>query len=753
MNENLFRKLVDSTRDSIIVIDDSEKVIYWNKSAEEQFGYTNEEVLGKNLHQLILPSIYHKAHNNLHKFRVTSEQELPNKLMEVMAKRKSGALFPVEVSLSSVIVDGQWYAVGVLRDITKRKQNEEEIRKLSRAVEQSPSTVVITDLQGNIVYANPKFTALSGYSLDEIIGKNPNFLKSGKQPASLFQDLWTTISIGEEWRGELLNRKKSGELYWESASFSPIRNHHCVTTHYLKVAEDITDRKHVEQALKKAKEAAEKASLAKSEFLANMSHEIRTPMNVIIGMTEYLLTTDVDGVHHEYISMVNDSAKLLLSIINQILDFSKIEAGKLELLSEPFAFKETITRLMKMQRVSAEGKGIELQLQYDDAVPNSLIGDPVRLQQVLINLVGNAIKFTDEGKIKIKVKLISQEEKQVKVMISVLDTGIGIPQEKLNRLFKSFSQIDNSLARQYEGTGLGLAISKRLVELMGGTIGVKSELGKGSKFSFTVTFDLHDDKDSILISEDNNTAVITKATSEQTHILLAEDKKMNQKLAKLVLEKKGWKVTIANNGREAIQIIERDAFDVILMDIQMPELDGLSVTKYIRSLDGNANQNVPIIAMTANVFESDKEKYLQIGMDDFVSKPFVMEELYETVERHLNNRHVPLGLKEALKSFDGDKQLLKEIVEIFVLEYPDELTLLKTAIDNREAGTIARIAHGIKGQLANLRVHKACELAAKLESLANTNEFLEIDETYLQLNKELKKLEDFFAIEDWVELF
>ena len=775
MKEDIYRNLVNSARDPIIVFDEADRVVYWNVAAEEEFGYSSSESYNKYLYQLIqLP-------DTLEQRRATDDyQELFAKQMEAVAIREDGTTFPVEISASTVVTAEQNYMAWFLRNVTNKKSSEEQIQRLSSAVEQSPGTIVITDINGNIEYCNAKFTELSGYSPQEVYGKNPRILKSGMQPADIYRDLWTTITIGEQWRGELLNRKKNGELYWEFASISPLRNPNGMITHYLKVAEDITDRKQVEQALSHAKEAAERASQAKSEFLANMSHEIRTPMNVIIGMTDYLLKSDIQQEFSDYIGMVNDSAKLLLSIINQILDFSKIEAGKLEIDKIPFRMKETIERLVKILSNSANEKGILLDLRFQEDIPDYVLGDPIRLQQVLINLIGNAIKFTDQGEIKISLKAVNKGETFVTFLVSVEDTGIGIPREKLSQLFQSFSQVDNSLARQYEGTGLGLAISKRLVELMGGTIGVESEPGIGSRFHFTAVFeqyqlpecfgnlDLLEDVsahaelagrrhiekqghlDRARIADNVKDAI-------QAKILLAEDKEMNQKVAKVILGNRGWQVVAVSNGREALKALEEDRYDLILMDIQMPEMDGMAVTAHIRNDEQNPNRDIPIIAMTANVLQGNQEEYFRYGMNGFVAKPFVIDDLYKTIETWLTRRteesvKVPDGLAEGLRLLGGDKELYQEIVTIFLQEYPAELEQLELALANESSKDVGEIAHGIKGELGNLGAKEAYQLAANIEKRAKKGSLLEISGLLSELKGAIQRLENYFMSDQWQDL-
>ncbi len=424
-----------------------------------------------------------------------------------------------------------------------------------------------------------------------------------------------------------------------------------------------------------AREAAEKANLLKSEFLANMSHEIRTPMNVIMGMANLLCTSALNSEQREYVEMIRESAASLLTIINDILDFSKVEAGRLELKTVPFNLPSLVEKSISAFSPLAQEKGLGLLWSVDAAVPRYFYGDPTRLKQVLLNLLGNALKFTEEGQVALSVEKTSApsgegsaraqgsqeagEERdassvaRVWLRFSVQDTGIGVPEEKLGLIFQSFQQVDGSSTRRYEGTGLGLAISKKLVELMGGFVGVSSQVGRGSTFYFTVPllpvpdgieiegqYILHNTCPLALGREKPRkeggpvpAAGETPAKEAALQILLVEDKPMNQRLAKALLEKKGWAVTPVFNGRQALEMLAARSFDLILMDVQMPEMDGLETSRHIRAAEAQRGGHIPIIAMTAHAMSGDREKCLEAGMDDYVSKPIDAAALYQAVER------------------------------------------------------------------------------------------------------------------------
>ncbi len=397
-----------------------------------------------------------------------------------------------EVSLLAELTENLAYTVVAIRLKEEHRESEKLVRKLSLAVEQSPVTIVITDSNGCIEYVNSYFTKLTGYTSDEVIGKNPRMLKSGVQSQEFYRTLWDLISGGFEWHGEFCNKKKSGELFWESASISPVRDAEGDVTHFIAVKEDITDQKKVFDELQRTKAEAEAATTAKSSFLANMSHEIRTPMNAVIGMLYLIQQTELTLKQRSYVGKAEGAAKSLLKIINDILDFSKIEAGRLQMESIPFLLSEVLGKLTDIAPISIGAKRVELIIYTSSEIPDFLIGDPLRLGQILINLVSNAIKFTERGEVVLSVAVDSVSGEKVRLRFSVEDSGIGMTTEQKEQLFGAFSQADSSTTRRFGGTGLGLSISKQLAELMGGDISVKTEQGKGSVFTFSANFSLED---------------------------------------------------------------------------------------------------------------------------------------------------------------------------------------------------------------------------------------------------------------------
>jgi len=568
-SQDQLRLLLDSTAEAIYGTDLDGICTFCNTACLTLLGYEKpEELIGQNIHQ--------KIH-----YRRKDGSPYPEQECSIYKALRNGEGIHVEEELfwkadgSSVTVEFWSYpqyrndvivgTVATFMDISRRIETQKNLVMLSRAVENSPATVVITDYFGTIQYVNPKFSEITGYRPEEAIGKNPRILNAGLQSQEFYTELWETINSGREWRGEFCNRKKNGEIHWESASISPIRDESGHTTHFVAVKEDITERKLIAEELQRAKESAEAGNRSKSEFLANMSHEIRTPLNAILGFSSLVLETDLTALQRDYLTRVNFAGSSLLRIINDILDLSKIEAGQLELEQVGFNLDDLLKNTLALFQGQADRNGVSLEADIPSELPSHILGDPLRLGQVLTNLIGNAIKFTEQGGIQISVLPLEQSAGQLFLQFEVRDSGIGMSPACLAELFQPFTQADSSITRKFGGTGLGLSISKRLVNLMGGTIWAESTQGEGSSFFFTTivktidssTVQPHNSSDASMEAALSGTVRQT-AESDGTEdlsdlrILLAEDNEINQLLTTELLKKRGIAVEVAANGAEAV---------------------------------------------------------------------------------------------------------------------------------------------------------------------------------------------------------
>lgn len=546
--------------------------------------------------------------------------------------------------------------LGTSQDVTDRF-HEQELEKLVLAATKSYNSVIISNSSGKIEWVNEGFTKLTGYTLEEVINTFGEVLRKGEidcivEQQNIFEHI---LKQRKPLTYECKNYSKFGKEYWIITTVTPVFGKNGEVERIIAIDTDITLRKKMEEELKQANRIAEHSLIkggkalnelmeaksqleeslkVKEQFLANMSHEIRTPMNAIIGFTNLILKADLNEENKQFVNAIKTSGENLLVIINDILDFSKLESGKINFEKIDFSLPPLINTLMELMLPRANEKKINLVSSIDNNVPLNLIGDPTRLNQILINLTGNAIKFTSKGEVKITVTLVTEDEQNAELEFSVIDTGIGIKEDKLSEIFESFTQGANDTARKFGGTGLGLTISKQLVENQGGSISVKSKINEGSCFSFRLKFrksnKSHKSTDPRIQSNEDS-----EMNLEGVRVLLVEDNLMNQLLAKKIL--KNWKciVELAENGLVAVEKASHNDFDIILMDIQMPEMDGYEATTRIRSLP-DIKRNVSIIAMTAHAISGEAEKCISLGMDDYISKPFDENNLYNKITGLIN---------------------------------------------------------------------------------------------------------------------
>jgi PAS domain S-box-containing protein len=549
--------------------------------------------------------------------------------------------------------------IGTLQDISERV-NEEEMEKLAVAATKSNNSVIIADKDGKIKWVNEGFTKLTGYNLEEMKDTHGELLRKGSQTGlSQMADYYRSV-IAEKKPViyESKNFAKDGREYWVITTLTPVLNKDGSVERILAIESDITLRKKIEeeliqankvaeQSLKEATDAVEELMKARKEleelmkvkeqFLANMSHEIRTPMNAIVGFTSLLLKTQLTTDQKQYINAVKTSGENLLVIINDILDFSKIQSGKLAFEKIDFRLSQVFSTFTELMLPKSTEKNIQLLTKIDKRIPDNLIGDPTRLNQIFLNLVGNAIKFTEMGEVKISADLINEKDDIVDIRFQVSDSGIGIPEDKIASVFEGFTQASNETTRKYGGTGLGLTIVKQLIEMQGGSISVDSKVGIGSTFTFNIKFKKNKNagNDKVVVED-----TYDKDPVPELSILLVEDNSLNQILAKKVLNDWSWKVDIAENGLVAVEKLQRGDYDLVLMDIQMPEMDGYEATRRIRKTFDDSKKHIPIIAMTAHALAGEAEKCLNVGMNDYISKPFDKKILYGKILKAIKNNYV-----------------------------------------------------------------------------------------------------------------
>jgi two-component system sensor histidine kinase/response regulator len=727
-SEVRYRLLVENTPDLFWEVDARLNIVYVSPQIREMIGLSPGELSGK-----ALSLVFSGEADWLMRLL---EKSGPSKIkgVEVSATHADGSARILDISASVLRNDtGEAQSIlGVARDITERKASEKRLEQLSLAVESSPVSVAISDFQGHIESVNPAFCTLTGYRQSQIIGQEMKILRSGVHPDSFFAALWARLHAGESVRYEFCNRRQDGSIYWVHQAISPIFNKAGAISHFVWVGEDFTEAKHQDQMLREAKDAAEKATQAKSDFLANMSHEIRTPMNAIIGLSHLCLKTRLDPKQLDYLNNISSAAKSLLAIINDILDFSKIEAGRLQLENTAFDLSRVFTHLANLSQPKADEKQLSLLFQLAPEVPQQLLGDPTRLGQVLLNLCSNAIKFTEQGEVRVECTLLSLREDSALLRFAVIDQGIGMSAEQLQRLFSPFVQADASTTRKYGGTGLGLTISKQIVEAMGGHISIESEPGQGTRFICEIPLGLlalgGTSTASSQILADSPVQEASRPLNESEllplrglRVLLVEDNKFNQQVAIDLLELVGVMVQLAENGHQAIEQIKAHVFDLVLMDLQMPEMDGLTATKQIRQV--LQKDKLPIIAMTANTMLGDRERCLAAGMNAHIGKPIEPDALYGQL-LHWRQIGQPAGLPLpgfdtalALSRMRGNVAHYQRMLALFVSEFGPFSTKIAAALAKGDLSTAQRLAHTLKGSAGTIGALDLQSQAAALEKL------------------------------------
>ena len=700
--------------EAVFETDAAGRLVFLNPAWRTIFGHDPQGCLGQPLADYLIDE--ERAAGAAPTQPIQSDQvSLPQR-----ALRSDGSTAWIEISTARTEEGG---TVGVIRDVTRQKLAQDELTRLSIVASSTDNMVIITDARGRTEWVNRAFTELTGYSLAEIIGRKPGELLQGPgtDPQTVAR-IGQALREGRSVREELLNHTKAGEPYWVVLQITPAHDTRGRIERFVSVQADITERKRQERIvleqnaqleervrartaeLERAKELAESATQAKSQFLANMSHEIRTPLNAIVGLSHLCLETPLQPRQRDYLSKIGQAGEGLMRIVNDILDFSKIEAGSLDLELVRFSITEVCARVVALLSEQARSKGLELALEISPEVPATLLGDALRLEQVLLNLCGNAVKFTHHGSVRLVVRGLAQEADTSELGFEVRDTGIGITSEQAARLFQSFTQADSSTTRQFGGTGLGLAISRRLVERMGGSIGVRSTPGAGSTFYFTARFDRDGPAASPEVeARDAAELEALRRRHAGARILVVEDNEFNQQVVRELLESAGAEVLVSASGREALQRLEQDpAFDAVLMDMQMPDVDGIEATRRLRQMPGLAG--LVVIAMTANATADDRRRCIDAGMNDFETKPVLPARLFRTIGRWLPD--APTGPAVDLSSlsalFGHDASRLRHLGEVFLRTAEETLAQMQQARARQALVELGRLAHKLKGSAAAL---------------------------------------------------
>ena len=623
-----YEHMLSASKDAFWLVDAAGRLLDVNDSAVGLSGYSREELLGMHILDLDV-----EDDADAFAARMRAIQAEGWGLFETRHRTRDGRILDVEVSALPDRESGT--LVVFVRDITQRRATENQLRQLSFALEQSVESIVITDLDARIEYVNTAFLRETGYTREEVMGRNSRMLQSGKTPRASYDALWAALTAGESWQGEFINRRKDGSDYTEWASISPVRQPDGRVTHYVAVKLDITERKFYETELIEARLMAESASRTKSRFLAHMSHELRTPLNAILGFAQILELEPLNAEQYKMIGMIHEAGDNLLRIISDILDISQLDSGRMTLNLQSFSLPVALDRVDRLLRGAAMDKGLGWHLESPPPAVEYLVGDQQRLEQLLINLLGNAIKFTHQGEVRLRILQPNPVADADLLRFEISDTGIGITREVLDDLFQPFNQGDSNLNRRYGGTGLGLVISKRLAELMGGTIGVISKPGQGSTFWFEIPF-----QQPMATASQFSKAEAAETLTEQCsaladlRVLAVDDNRINQRMIEQALVRQGARVKLAAEGETALRMLRADpgAFDVVLMDIQMPVMDGLTATREIRREPGLAE--LPVIALTAGALPEEREAALAAGVDDFLTKPMQVAQLLNVIRRH-----------------------------------------------------------------------------------------------------------------------
>ena len=753
-SEQRFALAMQGANDGLYDLNIKDNSIYFSPRYKEMLGYKDKEIKNdfESWVNLLHPDDIDEAQKEVNKFQSGDELNYESRFR---LKHKDGSYRNILSRAFGVRSESgsMTRIVGTHVDITNLKKAELEILKLnedlekrvkrrtheleqslsenvklSEAIEQSHTTVVITDNKGNIEYVNPNFSRVTGYSIEEIKNQNSRILKSGEMSDLFYKELWDTILSGNIWQGEFINRRKNNEFYWESAIISPIFDKNGEITNFVAVKEDISDRKLLEDELLKSKVQAEEANKAKSTFLANMSHEIRTPMNAILGFSEILSNRIKDQSHLDYLAAIQSSGKTLLELINDILDLSKIESGKFDFSFEPCDIKELIKETVGVLKVKSDQKELGLNKIISEELPNIVNIDELRIKQILINLLNNSIKFTDKGHIELEVSCQNKTTATLDLVLKVKDTGIGISEENHHSIFQEFNQIEDLDSKKFEGTGLGLAITKQLVNLMNGTIELESEIGKGSIFTIVLNKVKYSDKQIELKESTKYDYELIKF--EETTILVVDDLKSNREVLKAYFEGFNLNIIEAENGEEAIAAIKQYKPQLVFLDLRMPVMDGFETIKII--MKNPYWSKIPIIAVTASAFDTDEKKVIDLGFSEYARKPVSLNEILRITKKYIKHNII---FKD------------EEISTEFITEIADNLEEVILEIEKKSVPVWKKIKKLRKREKVVLLANILMEIGQNFDSVIVSNygkELLSASQLF-NIKKEMKLIKEFPA--------
>ncbi len=754
-SELRYRALVEQAKDLIYNIDDEGYFMYVNSIGIERFGYTEKNIVGKRYIDFIPEGDIEKEFAYYTKVR---NEGLKSDYHEFRVKSKDGTIFWLGQNVNKVMNhDNTFFYTAIARDITKRKQAEKELEiaklelekseiKYRSIIENMDLGLMEVDTDGNILRVYDKFYEMLGYEDDDLIGKSANETLLVEGYDKLLKEQDANRLEGKTGVYEVKIKKKDGAEIWVLISGAPFYDEYGRVAGSIGVHYDITDRKELEQQLEIARRKAVKAQQAEKVFLANMSHEIRTPLNAIIGMSHLLMDTNLNVEQQDLLEVLASSTDILKSLISDILDISKIDAGSLDIQVKPFDLSGNIDQLLTTFSQQKKETEVDFVSSIDPQIDYMLISDPQLLNQILLNLLSNAQKFTEKGRVELLVDVIKEEGDVISVKFQVRDSGIGISKKDISFIFNEFKQANASIRSKYGGTGLGLSISNQLVGLLGGELKVDSVIGEGSTFYFTLD---------LKKSKRKNTESISKLSFESFKgkngkILIVEDNKMNLKYITTLLNKWELDYEVCFNGIEACEVTDKVSFDLIFMDLQMPEMDGFEATQIIRSRD-NDNQSVPIVALTASTFLSKKRLALKAGMSDFLSKPFTPIQVSEIISKYLSRDSKPINevkgfeFSEQLdmdylnQAYGNDSAYAREMFQTFLDIIDDELTIIREALDEDDKEDIRKKLHRIKPTFTMVGLRHVSDRIEVIEKRLADGREVNLSDWYLEMEKEIKE--------------